>query len=431
VLTPYPFQQEAIDRIAHAPGFILSDACGLGKTLTVIEAVKKTRPSGFKALVVVPPSLLLQWSETLLFQDDRAIQSLQGRPYDFSDWSGWALTTQYELQYDYVQKALQNVLWDFIIVDEAHRMKNPKTGFFSVMKNLPKVRGISLTATPMETGEENLWALLHFADPDMFPAYWGFVMKNLIVEKGYYQQFIIKGPKNPSAFAEMIEPYFLRRTKEDVLPQLPEKIVIDVPIAMTEKQQRVYDRFRTSKDILVELDGNEFIIENALTMLTRLQQIASDPTLIGIEGTGSGKLDWLDDFITDHPGEPTVIFSRFKDWLPPLCQKYKGVLVAGIQDSSEYFKAGQVDYLFGTIDKMGEGLNLQRAKHAIFLDGHWSATKMTQAIDRVHRMNIKESKNIYFLKSCREDAAIYTAVDKKWTEHEFLYYYLREAQNDF
>ena len=84
--------------------------------------------------------------------------------------------------------------------------------------------------------------------------------------------------------------------------------------------------------------------------------------------------------------------------------------------------------MVGTIDAMGEGLNLQWAKNAVFIDSHWSTIKMTQAVDRIHRIDIKESKNIYLLWSTPEDKLVLDALDRKWSEAELVYHFLQLEQ---
>jgi SNF2 family DNA or RNA helicase len=110
-----------------------------------------------------------------------------------------------------------------------------------------------------------------------------------------------------------------------------------------------------------------------------------------------------------------------------LAELYDGDLIVGGDRRIDRFEAGTTRLLFGTIDAMGEGLNLQQARIAIFLDSHWSATKMTQAIDRIHRITADEAKVIYLLHSCREDKMVLDALDHKWTEEELVYHYLNDS----
>jgi SNF2 family DNA or RNA helicase len=191
---------------------------------------------------------------------------------------------------------------------------------------------------------------------------------------------------------------------------------------MTPEQTLLYDQIKKSDDIIVDVEDQTLLIQNVLTLITRLQQISTDPSLLGF-GAGSGKLLWLEEFFDDHPNEHVVVFTRFRDVALSLARKYRAPHIVG-GSTSESFSEDTFQRLFGTIDAMGEGLNLQRATTAIFLDAHWSTTKMTQAYDRIHRLGISSPRNVYLLNSCREDIIVYKAISKKWSVHDLVYQYL-------
>lgn len=426
--TPYPFQKQAIRAISQAPGFILADECGLGKTLTAIEVCKdriRDRNQS-RILVIAPPALLPQWRSEIENQDPGIrIIAVNRTPVNFADLRGYFLMSIYDLSSESVRGALYPVLFDVVVVDEAHRIKNRKTKTASWVKKVAAARRLCLTGTPMEKNPADLWSLLNFVAPDDFPAYWNFVMRHLNVTEGYFEKYIVGGPKDPVAFGKLLKPYMLRRTKAEVAPQLPEKIVIEQKVDMTPDQQELYDTVRRQKDIIVKLhNGTELQISNALSLLTKLQQIAVWPSLIEEAGVkSSGKMDWLEAFRADHLDEPTVVFTRFRSVAEHIHDHYGGDIVIGGQRELSNDPA----FCVGTIDAMGEGLNFQWAKHAIFMDSHWSTIKMTQAVDRVHRINITEPKNIYFLWSTREDQLVIDAFNSKMSEAELVYYFLHES----
>lgn len=206
------------------------------------------------------------------------------------------------------------------------------------------------------------------------------------------------------------------------MPELPEKILVETHVAMDERQLAVYQTIKRQRDIEVTVQNQRLLIQNVLTLITRLQQVSVWPPLLGLAGP-SGKVSWLDEFLEDHEGEPTIIFTRFRALAIHLATKLKCGLIIG----GERRPVGESGRLVGTIDAMGEGLNLQWAKHAVFLDSHWSTIRMTQAIDRIHRIDIKEPKNIYLLWSSREDRLVLDALDHKWTESELVFHYLEQA----
>jgi SNF2 family DNA or RNA helicase len=424
VKTLYPFQAQAVDIITQLPGFILADECGLGKTVTAIEACRQSLLHD-KILIIAPPALLAQWQSEIEDQNAGVPITVVNRlPIDFRNLTGYFLMGVYDLSSDKVRATLYSTVFDIVIIDEAHRIKNRKTLTAKWVKKISAVRRICLTGSPMEKNPADLWSLLNFIAPDDFPAYWNFVLKYLNVEAGYFEKYMVGGPKDPEAFGALLQEYMLRRTKTEVMPQLPEKIVIEQKVDMTPAQQEMYDDIKKQKDIIVELkSGGQLLIPNALALLTRLQQISIWPGLIDNSSSSceSGKLNWLATFLEDHAGEPAVIFTRFRDVATRVHALYGGdIVIGGRREISEH-----PTLCTGTIDAMGEGLNFQWAKHAIFLDSHWSTIKMTQAIDRIHRINITEPKNLYFLWSTREDKLVIDAFNDKMSEAELVYYFMK------
>lgn len=420
----YPFQQQAVKTILPAPGFILADECGLGKTVTAIEVCKGLNMhSTGRFLIITPPALLPQWRAEIEDQDPSTPITIVNRlPVAFERLTGYFLMSIYDLSSEKVRAALYSIVFDVVVVDEAHRIKNRKTLTALWIKKILASRRLALTGTPMEKNPADLWSLLNFVRPDDFPAYWGFVMRYLNVTEGYFEKYVVGGPKDPVLFGELLRPYMLRRTKDEVAPQLPEKIIIEQRVDLTPCQRPLYESIRKQDDILVMLDeGVETTIPNALAMLTRLQQFSVYPPGLGVTRCPtSGKLEWLESFMQDHADEGIVVFTRFRDVTELVHEKYGGDIVMGGRREI----SSNPTFCVGTIDAMGEGLNFQWAKHAIFLDAHWSTIKMTQAIDRVHRINITEAKNLYLLWSTREDKLIIDAFNNKMSEAELVYYFL-------
>ena len=426
--TPYPYQEEAIQKALESTGLIVADECGLGKTIVAIETAKRSRgdTTSWRCLIMCPPALIPQWIDEIEEQDPgQPVYVVNRQPVAFGSLTGYFVMSIYDLTASYVREALGTVLFDLMIIDEAHRIKNRQTKTAKYAKAVPAARRIALTGTPMEKTPADLWSLLNWVSPDDFKVYWSFVHKNLEVEAGYWERYIIGGPKDPIKFGELLAPHVVRRTKEEVVTDLPERLTFEVRVDMTPKQKDLYNRVKQSKDILVHIDEDkDLLVLNVLSQITKLQQISSWPRLLDDGFTDeSGKLDWLWTFIEDHPDDRMVIFTRFRDLAWDLSQRLESdVVIGGLRKQTPDPK-----YVVGTIDAMGEGLNFQWAKHAIFLDSHWSNTKMSQAIDRIHRVNITEPKNIYFLHSCREDRLILHAMEKKMTQSELVYYYLNEA----
>lgn len=420
---PRPYQLQAIGHIANHNTY-LCDECGLGKTLVAIEAVRAFGRAMRKNLVICRKSARLQWRDAILEQIPQADVIITNHyPYQFDKLDSWFITTPDELTPRSLLYPIGAVVWHTIILDEAHMIRNYQTARSKNITKLTGARKIALSATPVEKHGGELWPVLRWLAPDKFPAsYWKWVQSTFEMENGYWGGFDVGRPLDLVEYQAQMMPHVIRRTKKQVEPELPERIDINVPIQMTDEQYEAYNTLAESKDILVQIQDQEMLISNALTLFTRMHQVAVLPAMLDIEAS-SAKFDWLKDFIQDHPELRILVFSKYRRVVEEVYERFNeyGVytVMSGI-DESEHFKAGDGKILAGTIDSMSESLSLEMADAAIFLDQHWSATKMTQAVDRIHRMNITERKLIYYLRSCDVDNYVMDVVEGKYGEHEML-----------
>lgn len=429
------FQLENVNKADDSVGLLIADECGLGKTISGLEIAKTSRkkhsPNDFpwRCLIVCPPKLVEQWIDAICDQDPEMIGKIHVTsrlPYDYIKISGYVIHTYYDLLDSGTLGRLSSVIWDCTIVDEAHRIKNRKTKWTQAIKHIPSARKVCLSGTPQEKGAQDLWSILNYLDSFSFPSYWGWVMKWLNVTAGYHEKYKVGSPKDPTAFASMLKPYMIRHTKQEVMPELPERIIIEQHVAMEPKQQELYNTLKHNTDIEARLMDQTLLIPNTLAMMMRLMQLSSFPGTLGFNDVPSGKIKWLDEFLEDNPDDATTIFTRFRPTAERIADIYGCELIMGGEHRQPSSTGRRL--LVGTIDSVGEGLNLQWAKNAICIDIHPSARAMTQTMDRIHRMDIKEAKNIYLLWSCREDRLAIKSVNEKWTEAELVYHYLHEAE---
>lgn len=425
--TPRDYQRNAAVR-ASKRNLLLADECGLGKTITAITAAQYAGAK--KILVVCPLRVVYQWVGEVADQvlRDTPITVLQyGIPYKlYRDLEtsrapdGWYIG-HYEAVRD--DPSLADQLWDYIIIDEAHRIKNRNAKQSREIKHIPSVRRIALTGTPMEKNPADLWSILNWLLPGAYKSYWKFYNKYVDFEiRGWQRKYKHElGPKNVAKMGRELAPIMLRRTKVEVEPELPPRIENTIHVPMNKKQQELYESLRTSKDIVFEHEGDEIFIANALSLFTKLHQVSVLPEQLGYR-YNSSKFDWLASWLEDNP-EPVLIFSRYRDVIEKVRQYTDCDVIMGGGGSAlpENFLRGDVRAVAGTTEAMGEGLNLQRAEVAIFLDQIWSATKMSQAIDRIHRIGIDTPKYIIYLESSKTDLHVLEAIDKKWTDHEMVH----------
>jgi SNF2 family DNA or RNA helicase len=417
--TPRPYQASAA-QFASKRNLLLADECGLGKTLTAITAAQN---AGAKTvLVVCPLRVRAQWIVEIADQAprDRVQLHMYGVPFQhYKHKDGWFIT-HYEAARD--DASLASRLWDFMIIDEAHRIKNRNAQWTRELKHIPSVRKMALTGTPMEKTPADLWSLLNWLYPGSYRSYWRFYEKYVdYVVEGWQRKYrVIRGPKNTRQLGKELSRTYLRRTKKEVEPDLPPRIEQKIYIPMYEPQDKVYSEIYESKDILLEYEGTEMFIPNALALFSKLHQVSVLPEAIGLNILSS-KMTWLWDWLDDNP-DPVIIFSKYRKVIEYVASEIGcPTIVGGVREVPKSFLDGTDRVVAGTISAMGEGLNLQKAEVAIFLDQEWSATMMTQAIDRIHRIGIDSPKLVYYLTSSRTDDHVLKSVKEKWSNSEMIH----------
>lgn len=309
--------------------------------------------------------------------------------------------------------------WNTVIADEVHRAANRATKQTRALKRLVAVRKIGLSATPIHSQPDDLWSVLNWLDSKKFSSYWHFCNKYVSYKINWagFREAAGINPNERQTFSRVVGPYILRRTKAQVLPDLPPRIDTVVPVEMTDEQSALYQRVKSEPFV------GEKYIPNYLARLVRLLQVSSSPKLLDFD-IESGKLHWIYDWLSDNPEVPVVIMSHFRGVAIDLAKKYGGACCVGggkAAEEAERFVRGDCRLLVGTIAAAGESLNLQRADVLIFADQVWSTRLMIQATDRIHRVGIKSSKQIYYLLSKGTvDEVVYSAFKHNWSEAELI-----------
>jgi SNF2 family DNA or RNA helicase len=433
MLTPHKFQEENIE-LAKYNNVLIADECGLGKTLSAIESVRQLPPG--PTLVVGTKSTKEQWREAIIQQMPSASVYVLGTagslPEDFN-WKMiqpgtalWVITHYASLLT--IGETIANLHWSTVIADEAQHIKNRRAKRTLILKRIKADRRIALSGTPMEKHVDDMWSIFNWLDRKEWSSYWAFRKNFLIVERHPYMNFLqVIGPKNLDKLREKTSSSFIRHTKQQVAPELPPLVQQRIPLLMDKAQQNLYNELATSKDIEAQVGGEYIQIKNALARLVKLQQLSSAPHLLGYR-VKSSKEEFLLEFIADHP-EPVIVFTLFRESALRLGALLKGaILIGGLKNPSipvAQFMSGKKDTLVATIATGGEGLNLQRATRSIFVDQHWSSMKMQQAVDRIHRLDITESKHvIYLYNKGTVDELVLQALDNKWSEQELVYHFL-------
>lgn len=321
--------------------------------------------------------------------------------------------------------------WDWIVADEVHGIRNRKTQRTKALKKLRTRYKRGLSGTPMVNRPDELWSTLNWLYPKTFSSYWRYwesYCRYEISPQGYR---VFLGPKNIPKLREEIKPFFLRRTKEEVLPDLPEKYYSRVVVDLHPAQRKAYDQMRQRSLAWVGEHSDEPLpAPTVLAQLTRLRQFTTAYAELDEQGMvrmsePSSKLDALMELL-DDTDEPVVVFSQFKQvvrLVEARLQKAgishvamtgdtpsedRGDLISGFQD-------GKYRVFLATIQTGGVGVTLHRASTVVFCDRSWSPADNLQAEDRLHRIGQKSAVQVVVLEAENSvDQVVEEKLAMKW-----------------
>lgn len=429
MLDPYPHQVEAI-RLGTNRNILVADECGLGKTLVGIEIARNIQAAHpAPVLIIGTKGAKLQWAYNIADQTNADIKVLHA-PAEFSDVHDLRDTqdpTWFIMHYAAFRKitqkdAIAKTYFSTIVLDEAHRIKNRRTQQTRGIKKLLSLRKVGLTATEMEKAPDDMWSILNWLYPNRFTGYWGFRAKFTEIEKHpYFGYEKVIGAKNVEQLAKLLEGIYLKRTKMDVRDDLPPLTVQRVPVELNSKVLRYDHEFKTAGDVLVDIEGNEFVVANALARIAKRRQLTSNG--LGLVPT-TDKIEWVKDYVEDNPNTNILIFTVFRATARRLAADLACPLVIGDEQRPDV--AGtKPNLLVGTVKAMGESYDMPWMDVAIFVDCEWSTTLMEQARDRIHRINITSPKlALYLYHPGTVDDLVFEALDNKWDTIQVVQEYL-------
>ncbi|MFK9093179.1 SNF2 helicase associated domain-containing protein [Bacillus salipaludis] len=379
-------------------GGILADDMGLGKTLQsiafILSELADIRERKQPALIVCPSSLSYNWlNEMMKFAPEIQAVVVDGNQAERSHIQKEAtdmdvIITSYPLLRRDI-KWYEKQIFHSVFFDEAQAFKNPITQTARAVKRLKADYRFALTGTPVENSSEELWSIFHVVFPELFKGLKEF--SNLTRKK----------------VARRIRPFLLRRLKEDVASELPEKLEFVETAELFPEQKKLYAAYlaKLREDTLKHLD-KDTIRKNRIKVLaglTRLRQICCHPSLFvdGYQGR-SAKFEMLLRIIEESrlSGRRVLIFSQFTKMLELIGRNLalKGLpffYLDGGTPSEERleicnrFNEGERDFFLISLKAGGTGLNLTGADTVILYDIWWNPAVEEQAADRAHRIGQK------------------------------------------
>ncbi|MCC7069894.1 MAG: DEAD/DEAH box helicase [Deltaproteobacteria bacterium] len=412
-----PYQREGLRflrrLVALGAGGVLADDMGLGKTLQAIGLLLERAKTG-PALVVAPTSVCFNWAREL----ERFAPGLRAHVLpEASDRAALigrlkkrdVLIASYGLVVR-EERLFAEREFSTLILDEAQVIKNAASQRARAVKKLNVPVRIALTGTPLENHSGELWSIFSAVAPGLLPPLDEFRRR--------FQIPIDRGHDNARrrAFAQLIRPFLLRRTKTEVLPELPEKTEIVVRVELSEDERRHYQALRAVLKEKIESSDVEPQQKRVLILsaLTRLRQVACHPALDAtgreLAGQPSQKLIELMRLLSSlkENHHRVLVFSQFTrllDLVEPLLEKdaVSFVRIDGTTNPAararavDVFQSGDADVFLLSLKAGGFGLNLTAADYVVHLDPWWNPAAEAQASDRAHRIGQTRPVTVYRL----------------------------------
>ena len=403
-------------------GGILADDMGLGKTLQILtlledskdhEEEKKRKAS----IVVAPSSLALNWeSEAKKFTPNMKVLVIKGTAEERKN--RIQNIDKYDLiitSYDLLKRDIENYIdknytFRYIIADEAQYLKNSNTQNAKTIKKMKAETRYALTGTPIENSLAELWSIFDYIMPGYLFSYQKF--------KKNYETPIVKQNDETSMkkLKMLIEPFILRRTKKEVLTELPEKTVTVLDNEMKDEQKNIYLSylFQAKKEVADQIEerGYEKSTMKILAALTRLRQICCHPSLfLENYNEGSSKLEQCIEIVEEgiSAGHKILIFSSYTSMFKIIQKRLnelniKYFLLTGsskvderIKLVEEFNKNEEIKVFLISLKAGGTGLNLTGADMVIHYDPWWNISTENQATDRAYRIGQKNNVQVYKL----------------------------------
>ena len=387
-------------------GALLADDMGLGKTVQTIALLLARAKEG-PALIVTPAAVLYNWVEEIarfapglkvtVFnrESDRAAAVKKAGKNEVLLVTYGVLTSEADL--------LASRTWATTVLDEAHTIKNRGAKMSKAAMRLTSDARVLLTGTPLQNHLSEIWNLFEFANPGLLGSYEDFSERYIVpIEKG-------RDRDRQRKLKRLISPFLLRRTKAEVLEELPEKTEITLRVTLSDDERALYETLR--KRAADGLEAGAITSFEALAELTKLRRAVCHPKLVDESLTfASSKSEAFLDLVSDlmSGGHRTLVFSQFTSHLALIRQELeaRGIDYLYLDGATpakerkalvEAFQTGTAPLFLISLKAGGTGLNLTAADYVVHLDPWWNPAVEDQASDRAYRIGQKNPVTIYRL----------------------------------
>mgnify|MGYP003820368967 CR=1 FL=1 len=395
-----PYQRRGADWLAflgrHSMGGVLADDMGLGKTVQMLSSVRTP------ALVVCPRSVVHNWaSEARKFRPDLSIVIYEGQGRKLSAGTDITLMTYAILRNDIEE--IEKVEFETAILDEAQAIKNPDSQSARSAFRIKAKSRFVMTGTPVENRLLDLWSLMRFTNPGLLGT------RSDFVERFADPIGTGEGADAAARLRRRVKPFLLRRTKREVLPDLPPRVDSVLYAELEPNERDLYKAIlaATRKEVMERLGAGESVLA-VLEALLRLRQASCHLGLLpGRTDTSSSKVDRLVEALSELAGEghKALVFSQWTSLLdriePHLQAANLGFvrLDGQTRDRESVVNAfqdpGGPPVMLLSLKAGGVGLNLTAADHVFLCDPWWNPAVEEQAADRAHRIGQDKPVNVY------------------------------------
>ena len=393
-------------------GGILADEMGLGKSLQTIIFIKRVleEDKNAKILIVCPTALVYNWdNEFYKFSDDIKRSIFVGLKKERHKKLGWYEGNVYITSYGLLREDLdiyKEMNFKVMIIDEAQNIKNPTAMLTKAVKSINSEVKLALTGTPIENSILELWSIFDYIMP-------GFLANKSKFSEKYKigEDFDDDTNLTLSKLRNQVKPFILRRKKNEVLKDLPDKLENNIYIDLSDEEKKIYAALvKETKEEMEELVSAGFTKNKMqiLTLLTRLRQVCIDPKIIFDNfNKTSSKIEHLTDVVKEavSNGHKILLFTSFRTALNIVKDNLtKEGITSYVIDGSvsskkrqelvDKFNSDDTNIFLIMLKSGGTGLNLTSADIVIHLDLWWNPQAENQATDRAHRIGQKNTVEV-------------------------------------
>ncbi len=427
--TLFDYQKEGIEFVLFRKAAIIADEMGLGKTMQAIStAIQKKEIFGFnKTMIVCPASLKSQWkSEIEKFSDEKAI-IVEGNPEQREEVYKNTEHYFFILNYETIRRdslAINNAGFDFLILDEAQRVKNFETKTAAAVKRLNAKHILVITGTPIENKLIDIYSIMSILDPHFFGPLWEFSYQHCLFDPDKPNK--INGYYDLKKLNKKLDKVLIRREKRKVLDQLPNLRQINIPVNLSPLQAEYHASYAAGVARIIRKKFlTPFDLQKLQLLLANMRMVCDSTYLIDDETNESPKLEELKYILLEkldlvNNDIKIIIFSEwikvhklvgkmlrdndigFVELNGKVPVKMRGALI-------NKFETNPASKVFLSTEAGGSGLNLQVADTLINFELPWNPAKKNQRIGRIDRLGQKSNKltiyNLITRKSIEEQIA--------------------------